>query len=212
MTHGGTALGADERPDGLAQRARRLLPLLVVVLVLALAVVGWLLWTARAEAAAESVRVVAVAKPACAPGREANTGRRVVVAPRAGRPCVVDVTVTNYSERTVRLEGIDVWLGPLGESPYTVAADDTGPRPLVRDDPGGSASTYVHDVELAPGDVYDTQVVLVANPDHCNGGGLELFPWPTARVGVGGRDFSVSAGTNLFLARVAGRPERGPGC
>lgn len=199
-------------------RVQALVGLVSDVVACALLALGWAWWSARAEAAARSVAVVAVGDKQCAPGRQVNDGVRLLVVPRPARLCYVEVTLTNRSGRTVRVVGVQTGLGPAESMTRLVVATDGGSGPPTQ---GGRTeavmaeepeSTYTLDVELSPDEAYTTRVGLAFNDHYCNGDTISFQPWPSALVMVGGRRYSVAASTDLTIRPGPDTPEAGPGC
>ena len=199
----------------------RAVPLALVLALIstALAVTaGWLAWTANAEAAAQSVRVTAAGSPDCAPGRDVNNGRRVLMVVTPDRSCVIDVDITNHGDQSVHLDGLELpGIGTRAEiGNQMVIADFAGSGDPKMENPergpASSPATYHLDVDLTPGETYEAQLALMMNPKNCSGGARGLSPWPAVVIDANGRQQTVGPATALELRLSSSLPTAGPSC
>ena len=173
---------------------------LVLALVTATTVAGWLAWSSRM---ADNVLVSwSPASPDCEGTTVQQLDSQRVINARDTMHCVIAVSVVNRGTRTVHVvRGVAPFVGP--ETGTVVKADTTSAAAHS----GGIDAVFPLGTDLGGGESMTFEIVLVFNPGGCNQGGtMRLSGWPTVTVEALGRGLDVQSDQTLAFERRGTTP------
>lgn len=129
--------------------------------------------------------------------------QRPVINAKEAMRCVIEVRVANRGRRTVHLDrALAPLVGP-GTGTVVTAQNASAVAQSGRD----IDAVFALGADLGGGESLTFEVVLVFNPDGCNGGGTMRVPgWPTVVVDDLGRRHEVPSDQDFAFQRRRATP------